>query len=131
MGYCITQTGSDFRIPSDKVEDALHAALGHSPAGYVEDDWYMREDYFDELMAALRWEISVDEEGEITDDPGCVYEIYFAGEGLSNDLELLNLLAPHVEAGSYVQMQGEDGDLWRWVFDGKTCKQVAPTITWE
>lgn len=35
------------------------------------------------------------------------------------------------EPGSYIEMRGEDGALWRWVFDGKTCKEITAKITWD
>ena len=39
-------------------------------------------------------------------------------------------IAPYVEAGSYIEMYGEDGDKWRYVFDGKTVKEVYPKVEW-
>lgn len=31
----------------------------------------------------------------------------------------------------YLAMQGEDGELWRWVFDGQHMREQFPQMTWE
>lgn len=154
MGYCMDMTESDFVIPSDKVEAALEAVQGMGDPtyqrilcrgfAYVDEDFRECES-FKEIMREWRWEVRIDNEDDerpkydedtgswipTTEDPGCVYDIYFSGENMGDDKDLLDTLAPFVKAGSYIQMQGEDGEMWRWVFDGETCKEIRPTITWE
>jgi len=69
------------------------------------------------LMDEWRWNIDVDEEtGDVTD-------ISFDGEKAGDDSILFNAIAPFVEPGSFIEMVGEDGALWRWYFDGKTCEE--------
>lgn len=41
-------------------------------------------------------------------------------------MEALKAIAPFVELGCYVQMAGESADVWRWVFDGKTVREILP-----
>jgi hypothetical protein len=59
-----------------------------------------------------------------------VIGISFMGEGYSNDIEMFNILAPFVEEGSFIEMSGEDGSIWRWVFDGQTCQEKQPEVKW-
>ena len=43
-------------------------------------------------------------------------------------ITILYPVGPYVEAGSYVEMRGEDGARWRYVFDGKQCVRKEPKI---
>ena len=63
-----------------------------------------------------------------TDD---VINIICGGEKLSDDLEMFNSVASYVEKGSYLEVTFNGEGLSRWVFDGQTCKEIQPTITWE
>jgi hypothetical protein len=66
------------------------------------------------------------------DDKEYVIGIMFEGEKSdSTEEEMFNVIAPFVKAGSYIEMQGEDGARWRWVFDGETCKEKNAEISWD
>lgn len=65
------------------------------------------------------------------DDNGNIFGIWFIGEKLGEDYEILNAIAPAVENGSYVQMVGEDGEFWRWIFKDGECKEISPKIIWK
>lgn len=39
-----------------------------------------------------------------------------------NEEEVLPLLAPFVEADAVIEAEGEEGDRWRWVFDGTSAE---------
>ena len=44
---------------------------------------------------------------------------------------MFNCIATFVEDGSYIEMVGEDGDLWRWVFtNNNNCEWEYPEIKW-
>lgn len=45
--------------------------------------------------------------------------------------EMFNVIASFVKAGSYIEMQGEEGKRWRWMFDGETCKEKPGEIIWD
>ena len=45
------------------------------------------------------------------------------GDALCDDRLLFDAIAPFVKAGSFIEMSGEDGTLWRWHFDGKQCQE--------
>ena len=55
----------------------------------------------------------------------------FVGENYGDDKLLFDAIAPYVENDSYIQMHGEDGDLWRWIFKDEKFKQVSAKITFE
>jgi len=59
-----------------------------------------------------------------------VIGIKFEGENNGSDKEIFEVIAPYVEEGSYIEMCGEEGEIWRWVFDGKTCVEKTPTVKW-
>ena len=116
MGYNITQVYSNFEIPEEYAEDAIIDIKRQ----YRQLGLGNLKDIFDEFS----WDIS--KEGNKWTD------LQFLGEKWNEDhLKLFQLVAPYVPAGCYIQMQGEDGEMWRWVFDGKDCKEVTPEIRWE
>lgn len=131
MGYCMSQRESYFKMdPKDfpaafKSVQALH---GSETIGDSGGRHFFRVDYdlheindFAEMLRAWRWELEL--------DGGEVVGISFQGEKLGDDHVLFNAIAPWVEKGSYIQMQGEDGMIWRWVFDGKKCVEKSAKIS--
>jgi len=44
--------------------------------------------------------------------------------------EMCKQIAPYVEDGSYIEMSGEDGAMWRWVFKHGECHEISAVITW-
>jgi hypothetical protein len=56
--------------------------------------------------------------------------IHFTLEKLGDDHEILDAIAPAVENASCIEMSGEEGDLWRWVFKDGRCQEIFPKIIW-
>jgi len=55
--------------------------------------------------------------------------ISFEGESQDGSEEaMFQSIAPFVEADSYIEMQGEAGEIWRWVFDGTTCVEKVANL---
>jgi hypothetical protein len=134
---------SSFFIARDKHEEALATLkdLVRSGAGMSGGSWeggkktgswfswVSSEDVLNaktlqEAMLAFRWETSLNEAGDIV-------SICFEGEKLGDDEVFFHTLAPFVEDGSYVAMQGENGAMWRWVFTDGKCREITAEITWE
>lgn len=113
MGYYIDVI-AQFRIPADKKEDALRAVRALKEDGstysWVNDDFALRGTLKETLED---WRYDIDE-----DKDGNVVGIYFAAQKLGDDDMLFNALAPYVDAGSYLEVSGEEGAQWRWTFDG-------------
>jgi hypothetical protein len=136
MGYCMNQMAARFQISKSNAPKALAAikalagkeTIGDSSGrhfSWVATDDFVNSNTLKEAMDAWRWSIEIDE------NTGDAINIYFNGEKLGDDTYLFEAIAPYVRAGSFIEMQGEDGCLWRWVFDGKTYREVSATITWD
>jgi hypothetical protein len=67
-------------------------------------------------LAVWRWHPTVDKKGNIT-------HIEFTGEKYGDDKIMFNMIAPYVEADSYVYMRGECGETFGWEFDGHKMKE--------
>ena len=121
MGYYVSLHDSDFVIPEDKEEDALkaiHDLYGKNQSySWVVDSACLEAETLEEALMAWRWGYRSG-------------ELYFEGEKLGDDIILFCAIAPFVNAGSFIEMHGEEGFMWRWVFDGKECHEIEPTVTW-
>jgi hypothetical protein len=136
MGYCIEMRGSNFTISADRAAAALAAIKALDPnrewSGGVRASrfsWIVTSEYMEakdlaEAMDAWRYELRQKDNGDWVLGS-------FSGEKLGDDLFLFEAVAPYVKPGSFIEMQGEDGFLWRWIFDGLTCKEKAAVISWE
>lgn len=120
MGYCMQQTECDFGIEAKEVQKAWDALIECVRQGDV-STWVDVEDLlhassFAEAMYAARWYVRVADNGNV-----CYIE--FMGEKLGDDLALFEAIAPYVEYGSYIEMSGEDGFVWRYSFrDGEVVE---------
>lgn len=145
MGYCIEMTDSRWKIRKENFEAAC-AALepmlgdkasmgGGSWSGGRQTGWHyswIDMDKFAKLVAARdlkgvmeewRYYCEIDENGDLAME-------YFAGEKIGDEDKLWARLAPFVEKDSFIEIRGEDNEMWRWVFDGKTVKEIRPSIVW-
>jgi hypothetical protein len=133
LGYSAHQTDSRFRIPVANLRPALLAVktLTAEPRHF---SWVNKQDVFeagslDDVLDCWGWQIESDAKQD--DGPGHIIGIRFTSEKIGDEDALFGALAPFVDAGSYIEMSGEDGDRWRWVFDSATCTMVRPKVTWE
>jgi hypothetical protein len=127
MGYCMSQQESVFTIKPESFAGALAAIkeLGreHSYSWVITQE-FVDADTLKKALKAWRWNLEIDEE------TGVACDLYFDGSKLGDDETLFHAIAPFVEKGSYIQMQGEDGHLWRWEFDGTRMRELSATISW-
>ena len=56
--------------------------------------------------------------------------IDFVGEKLRGSKESFAKLKGILKTGSYVEMQSECGDLWRWVLTDKGVDEIYPNVVW-
>lgn len=126
MGYCMKQRSSRFYVVDEEAAlTAIKGLAGKETMGPGHFSWvdtreFMMADTLKEAMNAWRWDIEPKYKA-----------IFFEGEKLGDDLLLFGTIAPYVEAGNYIEMLGEDGQIWRWIFDGKTCREVTAKIIFE
>lgn len=123
MGYCIRQHKANFFIGVENQAAALAAMikLGNEKRNFywVELNDFVNSTTLAEVLDAWRWEPRQDKDGNIVG-------ISFVGEKIGDEEILWNTLAPYVRKDSYIEMGGEDGACWRWVFNGTTCTEISP-----
>jgi hypothetical protein len=79
---------------------------------FVDRSYVLRFDTLPDILAACRWELSLDAEGSGT-------ELRFLGQKLGSDEEILRAFAPFVEPGGYVTFLVDEQfitPVWRWLF---------------
>lgn len=132
MGYYMEQVDSKFSMTLENEDKAFKALRDHlkdvqaknRSLGWICLSDAIRHKAFHYLMSECRWDTEENVEGEIVD-------IQFNGEKLSGDeLEIFEVIAPYVDEGSFIEMHGENNDMWRWVFEGGKCKEIHPEIKW-
>lgn len=78
------------------------------------------------MMGEWGWPVELDEDDNVV---GIQFD---AGDNkLGSEPALWGALAPFVRAGSYLAMVGEDGEHWRWWFDGRNCYRQEARIVYE
>lgn len=126
MGYRMDQRQADFRVDSSKLSDMLSAIKNMPPqvCGYawVDDEFRVSDNIFD-CFGYWRWFAEPTSDGSISD-------LFFQGEKLGDEDLLFATIAPFVDDGSFIEMDGENGAIWRWVFKNGKVRQIAPTISW-
>lgn len=143
MGYGMSQRGGELTIKAERKLAALIAVKALAPVGAVEGGsatyvngrvarrsfrWMSGYDLtaatsLEEMLKWWRWHPK-------TNDAGDIVKVQFDGEKSGDDMYLWTAIAPFVEPNSYIEMQGEDGAQWRWVFDGKTVTEVQAKVSW-
>jgi hypothetical protein len=147
MGYCMEMRTANFTIKAENRSAALKAikAMADRPEDMgggtyyggtrqvAHYSWMNGVDFhsfhtFPDAMDAWRWPV---QEDATNDDEtfGDIIGIEFTGEKMGDDEKLFAAIAPFVEKGSYIEMQGEEGDIWRWVFDGEGVKEVMAKVS--
>lgn len=124
MSYNARQREAEFFIADadkPKALRALKASKDHDVLRYYKGFGGCR--YLEDALEHIDFDVD-------TDDAGNVTGVDYQRDGLGEVFAALQPLAPFVRAGSYLEFSGEDGALWRWVFDGVKVVRVEPTITW-
>ena len=149
MGYYMSMRGSKIRIPASKHDQCLAAIK--ALANTVADPFNSRNIFSDhyswvrthefagattlrEALAAWRWVdpdcVGLNKMARVAFKPRDIEDLRFTGEKLGDDEVLMHAIAPYVEAGSYIEMVGEDTDHWRWYFNGEGCVQQAGQVVY-
>ena len=127
MGYCMSQMDSSFRVDQHNIMPmvaSLKELARTSPRlSWVDPKVLLEAATLEEISEELRWFFHVDVNGNIDD-------IQFEGEKLGAEEKIFNAMAPYVRSGSFIEIHGEDGTTWRWVFKNGVCKEVQPQKIW-
>jgi len=124
VSYTTYQTDANVFIHKDSV-DLLFLVLKATPAfGYASQTAVDNAAHIEALFREYGWSVRFDEWGNIK-------SMWAQNEGSPETEErFLQLIAPYMHRGSYIEMRGEDDAWWRWVFKGGKCHEVLPTVTW-
>ena len=127
MGYNIEFRGSEFFMAMADLPKALLAIQllrgreTHDTFAWIDKDFW-KVDRFDLMMEEWRYPVGYDSEGNVT-------SVGFEGEKLGDEEYLFEAIAPFVKAGSYIEMYGEEGHIWRWIFDGRTVREHTGSVS--
>ena len=132
MSYNIYSREQKFRITANKKEAAF-AALKESGVRVNE-----RTTSLEDALEELGWSSDMilqkkDKNGKKrkTKGAGDIVGLYFDREHLTDEVEdTLDAIAPFVDAGSYMEFEGEDMCVWRYLFDGEKVDEIYPTVDW-
>lgn len=131
MGYYVNNPNSVICIKRENMQAALWAVkamyetedgLASRKFAWVDQETVLKAQTLEEVLAEWRWETSFEN--------GDLYSVTFSGEKLGDDEDLWFNLAPFVEHGGYIEMRGEDDNLWRWVFWRGEMRTEYPTVSW-
>lgn len=126
MGYFMEMIDSKFAIKKENFEEALRSLKGiFVPENMTCKDYISEKEYhhfswvdtntvlssltFEEALKGIRYTPVYDVDGDICD-------IEFTGEKYGDEKIFFTSLAPYVEPDSYVCFEGEDGEVWKWIF---------------
>lgn len=140
MGYCITQIGGKFEIKAKNKSKALEAIKKLAGKETIEDSsgahfsWVDTSDFteaktLEKALIAWRWE--ADTTKWISHTNGDIIALNFTGEKWGDDTMLFEAIAPYVESGSFIEMEGEDGSRWKWAFNKGVFKEVKGKVVYD
>ena len=129
MGYYIEQRSDmEFKIKKEFIAGCLKAlkemAERDNNFSWVQNVVVRGADTITQAFHEWRWNVQFNEAGDIS-------ALYFEGEKLGDEDSLFQTIAPFVEAGSYIEISGEEGSIWRYCFDGTDCTESYPEIIWK
>lgn len=128
VGYDMRQVESQFLIKAERKAGALEALKALARTGrnirWVDNDRLLSSDSLRAALAEFGWNVYFD---ALVD----IILIRFGAEKSGDEDLLFSTIAPYVQAGSFIEMTGEDGERWRWVFDGKEVHKLTAKIVWE
>jgi hypothetical protein len=133
MGYQISINDSRFVINRKSIEKLCESLKADESELWesldmasIPDDLETKSNIvlLSDIAQSYRWEFVLNKNEDIV-------AIEFNGYKQGESEGFFNTIAPYVLDGSYIEISGEDGDLWRWVFTNGVMREIRPTITWE
>jgi len=79
------------------------------------------------ICGLFDWSISFDSEGNITS----ILAYDELSWGMSCRERFVEVIAPFVKSGGFVEMHGEDGDVFRILFKEFKTREVRSSVSWE
>jgi hypothetical protein len=125
--YCSVYRRSDKYGESCANPNGFSTEIPHY--SWVSDEDVMGAETFEQALRAWRWDSEHDDDGNIV-------ALIWEGEKSSEDIDVvLQAIAPFVESHverepAYIEMQGEEGEVWRWIFEDGKVREVYAELTW-
>ncbi len=119
MGYCVSMTNLKFFIEEVNKYYAYKAFKASPLALEVQEPIHSIEDALDYFGYTAK--------NDVKDN---IIGLEHNAENLSDEEKLFDIIAPYVRSGSFIEMVGEDSEMWRWVFNDGTMKEITPKIEW-
>jgi hypothetical protein len=121
------QMQAQFVIPESKHKLALgdlkELVKRTSRLMWVSTKDVLEAPHLADAMDAFGWPVKHDADGNIT-------SIHFAREKAGDDKLFFEAIAEFVDDGSFIEMCGEDGSRWRWIFSGGQVAEKNAVVSW-
>lgn len=134
MGYIIKMIESDFVVRKDNFERALESlksvfipenmtckdyinGVEYPHFSWVNTKTVLESKTLEDAMMEIRYIPLYNADGDI-------YKLEFTGEKYGDEEVFFNALAPYVESDSYLSFVGEDGAIWKWIFNDGKVEQI-------
>ena len=130
MGYCMTIEDQEFLIKKKNMAGALaaiKAISGESIFSWINAKECQGADTLEDALMAWRWPPYMNKSAN---PKGEIVNLEFDGEKSGDEDILFRAIAPFVESGSFIEMRGEDGCRWRWLFHKGELHEIYPEIVW-
>lgn len=120
MGYYMEQIGQDFTIFAEDKSKAFEALKRWEQEQISSYSYPLNilplgdASTLEESLEELDWEAE-------TNDRGDIVSLWFRGEKLHDEDIWFDEIGAMVQKGYKIKMQGEDGHIWCWYFDGEGC----------
>lgn len=129
------QIDAEFFIHSCNKADCLERIKKMEPNknemsdgfAFILPEHYKNADTLEQALQGWRWNPKTDEGTKH------ITGINFGSNYFGDEIELFIAIAPFVKVGSFIEMEGENDERWRWFFIGTTCivKQGKQVWQWE
>ncbi len=127
MGYYVSSRYSEFHITNYDAALAairklvIRAKRNGKGFTWVDSDSVMKARTIEEALKLWGWNFA----------PERIYDpIEFIGEKMGDDRVLFDTIAPFVRDGSYLELEGSDGAIFRWNFKGGEVIATEPNVIW-
>jgi hypothetical protein len=119
------KTGGSYGGGELSANDPRPAGMTHHPArwfSWMDADYPSKCKTLAEILREVGFDLDEEEDGTIT---GMHYDSKTGCQDI-----FLEALAPYVKAGSYIEWQGEEGEQYRFDFNGTSMTQRSGVVTW-
>lgn len=120
MGYYASMTNVNFYMDKVNKRHAYEAFKKSSLASDALEPIHSIEDALDYFGYTAE-----------NDEEDNIISLEHNTEKLGDEEMLFFVIAPYVRSGSFIEMIGENNEMWRWFFLNGELKESTPKIEWE